>query len=271
MYRAYTLDFFGPNAEFVTRLFPIAIYPSQGQSWEQEWWQLFYQRLGQLGNFNLGPTTPSPVAQVLFAKSLRAGIPVYERAIQGTLSGRPVEGKLFAQVADTGYSLLLYGSVLLCPRGYLDNTINALAYITSTTQENPQYQTKSRQLMVQRSQTHHAIMRNNRNWFEQHMTSMRQMSALQSQSNQQFSAHLKSSGYSGAPQQPYTSNDYFTDHIKDSTSFNGPYSGHRITQQGQYEYWYTDRLGNYHGTNDPNFTPNQLNGNWYPISPLERQ
>ncbi|MDR4503601.1 MAG: hypothetical protein MRK01_02265 [Candidatus Scalindua sp.] len=269
MYSSYVLDLFGPNGEIITNLFPVAVYPSQGQNWEQVWLQLFHERVGHLGTFQFSPTIQSPLAQTLFPKASQAGIRVLEKNISGTLQGRQVEGKLFTLMADTGYSLIMYPSAFLCPKGLLSQTIETMRQIDVSQIQNPQYQVRSRQLMAERYQQHQILMRSSQNWFESHMASMRQASRMQSQSNQEFSAYLKSGGSTSAhDNNTFTPNDQFTEYLRDNTTFDDPYSGHRISQPGQYEYWYTDRLGNYHGTNDPNFDPNSLVGNWYGITPL---
>jgi hypothetical protein len=85
------------------------------------WQQLFTERFGSLGRFQLGQTVDSPLAADLFAKSSRTpGIRIFERDIRGELNGEAVEGKLFALVGQTNFgSLIIYPSALLAPKGRL--------------------------------------------------------------------------------------------------------------------------------------------------------
>lgn len=269
MYSTYVVDFFGPSGEVSTALFPVAVYPSMGEDWEQVWLQLFDERVGRLGSFQVGPTVQSELAPQLFPKAYAAGIPVLEKSVAGTLQGAPVEGKLFALIGETQVSLIMYPSVVLAPQGRMPETIAALAGIARSQIDHPEYTAKSQQIMRQRLQIHQQLMQSRQDWFNAHMASMRQASQMRSQSNEQFSARLRSSGTS--PGDPgYTTNDQFTDHLRDSTTFLDPYTGDRITQLGRHEYWFTDSLGNYYGTDDPNFEPSMLDGDWSAITPLDR-
>jgi hypothetical protein len=144
-----------------------------------------------------------------------------------------------------------------------------MSRINASRVENPQYKMRSQQIMAQRNQHAQAIMQSRQDWFEVHNASMRQASQMRFQSAQAFSEYLKSGGIASRDN-PYTTNDQFTDYLRDTTTFNDPYTGHRVTQQGRYDYWFTDRLGNYYGTNDPNFNRHSLRGEWFPITPLGR-
>lgn len=66
----------------------------------------------------------------------------------------------------------------------------------------------------------------------------------------------------------YNSSAAFNDAITGHTSFNDPYSGHQIKQEGHYNYWYTDGQGEYYGTDDASFDPSSLQGNWQNVQPL---
>ncbi|MEZ5653013.1 MAG: hypothetical protein R3E87_20965 [Burkholderiaceae bacterium] len=266
MYTFYAVDFTGPGGEFVTYLTPTAVYVRTGQHWESMWLSLFNERVGVLGRLWLGETRRihSPA---LFPNAVRLGIPVFEREIAGSIGNQPVQGRLFALVADLGYAVILYPHVAVAPRGLWPQMVEALQMIAASQTENPQVAARSRQIMQSRMQQAQASMQASRNWFNAFQSTMRQASELRSQNNREFGLYLRSQhrSYQGSD---YTTNDMFTDYLRDTTTFRDPYTGYQVAQPGQYEYWYTDSLGHYYGTDDPNFDPNSLTGNWTGIAPL---
>lgn len=259
-YSSFVLDIFGPYGEVYTALMPRAVYPAMGENWEQIWLQLFDERIGRHGNFQMGPTTDSPLSQALFPQSSAYGIPVYERAIVGTFNGIQVEGRLFATIGQTQTSLLLYPSALLAPQGRLPAVIDVMAKVASSQVDDPRYTQASQRVMAFRMQQHQALMQSNQNWFAGHMASMRQASQMQSQSNQQFSSSLTST---------YTTDDQFTDYLRSTTTFMDPWLGQQVSHMGQHDYWFTNGLGNYIGSDDPLYEPSPLTGDWSRIEPLQ--
>ncbi|GAB4116022.1 MAG: hypothetical protein Tsb0027_06960 [Wenzhouxiangellaceae bacterium] len=116
-------------------------------------------------------------------------------------------------------------------------------------------------------QAYQARQQGNQAAFDAHQRNMAQRSAMMDQNHAGFMNNLRNT-----PSRPvdsdYDSHDAFIDGIHDSTSFQDPYSGRQITQDGDYDYWYQDNLGNYYGTDDPGFDPHSLQGNWERIEPL---
>ena len=259
-FSSYVLDFFGPHGEVSTALMPRAVYPAMGENWEQVWLQLFDERVGRFGDFQIGPTMESALAQALFPQSFAYRIPIYERGFTGTFQGIPVDGRLFATVGQTQTSLILYPSAVFAPRGRLPAAIDALARMAASQTDDPRYAQASQQLMANRMQQHRQMMQANQSWFAGHMASMRQASQMQTQSNQQFSASLKST---------YTTDDQFTDYVRDTTTFLDPWSNQQVYQMGQHDYWFTDGLGNYIGSDNPLYEPSPLTGDWNRIEPLQ--
>jgi len=119
-------------------------------------------------------------------------------------------------------------------------------------------------------QAYQARQQGNQTAFDAHQRNMAQRSAMMDQNHAGFMDNLRNT-----PSRPadsdYDGHDAFIDGIHDSTSFQDPYSGQQITQDGDYDYWYQDNLGNYYGTDDPGFDPHSLQGNWQRIEPLSPQ
>lgn len=120
-------------------------------------------------------------------------------------------------------------------------------------------------------QAYQARMQGNQAAFDAHQRGMAERSAMMDQNHAAYMDSLRNtptrppgSDYSS----DYDGHDAFIDAIHDSTSFQDPYSGQQITQDGDYDYWYQDNLGNYYGTDDPGFDPHSLQGNWERIEPL---
>jgi len=119
-------------------------------------------------------------------------------------------------------------------------------------------------------QAYQARRQGNQAAFDAHQRNMAQRSAMMDQNHANFMGELRNTP-SRPPGGDYDSHDSFIDGIHNSTSFQDPYSGHQITRDGVYDYWYQDNLGNYYGTDDPDFDPNSIQGNWQRIEPLTPQ
>jgi len=119
-------------------------------------------------------------------------------------------------------------------------------------------------------QAYQARRQGNQAAFDAHQRNMAQRSAMMDQNHANFMGELRNT-----PSRPaagdYDGHDAFIDGIHDSTSFHHPYSGSQTTRDGVYDYWYQDNLGNYYGTDDPDFDPHSLQGNWQRIEPLTPQ
>ncbi|WP_157971976.1 hypothetical protein [Pleomorphovibrio marinus] len=116
------------------------------------------------------------------------------------------------------------------------------------------------------SQDHQARMAQQQQQFNAHQQNMASMRQTYHQQNQAWYDRNFGSSGSGS----YSGNAAVTDAITGYSSFNDPYTGQQIKKEGHYNYWYTNEFGEYHGTDDPNFQPeNHYSGNWKPIKPLK--
>jgi len=86
--------------------------------------------------------------------------------------------------------------------------------------------------------------------------------------NDKWLQNFRSSGNNTSGNVDYSGHYKTIDSINETTSFFDESTGSRVTQDGQYDYWATDGQGNYVGSDDPNFDPNALEGNWQAVVPL---
>lgn len=135
---------------------------------------------------------------------------------------------------------------------------------------NPQWDQKKSEIIDMESrrmsQDHQARMAQQRAQFNSHQQNMASMRESFDQHNQAWRERNFGSGGSSS----YSGNASVIDAITGYTSFSDPYTGQQIKKEGNYNYWYTNEFGEYHGTDDPNFKPqNHYSGNWKPIQPLK--
>ncbi len=114
-------------------------------------------------------------------------------------------------------------------------------------------------------QEHQQRMANRNQQFQQHQSNMQQMRLGFEQQNQSWYERNLGTGGSSS----YSSTEQFLDGaITGKTTFNDPYTGQQIKQDGHYNHWYTNEFGEYQGSDDPSYDPNMYGGgNWQPIQP----
>ncbi len=113
---------------------------------------------------------------------------------------------------------------------------------------------------------HQQNMANRQAAFDAHQQRMGTMSQMQDASFNNYMNNLQNSG-SYSHVSDYNSQDAFVDQIHERSTFNDPWSGQEKHLEGQYDYNYTNGLGEYYRTNDPNFNHHSLQGDWRPIQP----
>ena len=262
IFQAYHLEFLGPEGEIFLGLKPVTIVSMMGQNLGNVWQQQLSQSLSQnMQRVQLGPIQRSQTALEVFDAgqygNMAQGL---ERAISGTLNGRPMEGVTFVLQLGDQWASIMACIVVLCPKGNLTRTMAIYRKINSSRIDNPQY--------IQRTQQLLAITQQNQQYqFNQHQANMRAQSQAWDERNAAWLRDFNSSSPDGSSGSSYNSHDSFIDYLRGTTTFDDPYSGYQIQQDGQYDYWYTDGLGNYHGTNDPGFNPASLDGDWQAITP----
>jgi len=197
----------------------------------------------------------------------------WEIPFRGQQAEQAVEGMIFVihtpwpQLGNAGF---LEIELVAAPADRFEQALAAYRSVLSSRQHNPDYIARKNQLNHQMSQQsaarHQQNMQNMRANFNAHQARMRDIYAASDARHESFMNQLRSTptttGSSG-----YSSHDAFIDQTHERSTFTDPYTGQEVHREGQYDYWYTDGQGNYHGTDDPNFNPHSLQGDWRAIEP----
>lgn len=211
--------------------------------------------------------------QVKRQEQMGQWLETWEVPFSGQQAGQPVRGMLFVihtpwpQIGNAGF---LEIELVAAPADQLDQAIAAYRSVLSTRQHNPDYIARKNQFNQQMSQRmaarHQQRMQNARANFDAHQARMRDIYAASDARHESYMNQLRSTptttGSSG-----YSSHDAFIDQTHERSTFTDPGGGQEVHRDGQYDYWYTDGQGNYHGTDDPTFNPHSLQGNWRAIEP----
>ena len=210
----------------------------------------------------------------------------YKVAINGQRNGSAYTGEIgisiFKQATAMGeFGIVQLSGIGIAPSEHYEETKAIGERIAQTTTYNPAYEQRMEQINQrvrqqmaianqQRSQqaatAHQQRMAQRNAAFNAHQQRMGQMSQMQDQSFNNYMEGLRnSSSYNSGTD--YNSQDAFIDQIHERSTFNDPWSGQEQHMDGQYDYNYTNGLGDYYRTNDPSFDPNSLQGNWQQIEP----
>jgi len=268
LFHFYQRDYFGPEGEVVTYLFPFNVYRILNEDFDEVWAGKFHAKLAGLGSFTLGPTTTSAYRDRLLPAGIPDSIAFLERSFNGVLADkRRVEGRTFAMAVNGPFSSIIAAYVVMTPAGKWQQTLETFAGILQSGIEHPEFMRHSQQVGLRKMQLAQSQMANRQRIHNEHMKTMRQLNEYQSIANREFSSRMLQQSESLA-ESAYGSSEAFNDYMKGTTSFNDPYTGYQISQQGQFDSWYTDNYGNYIGTNNPNFDASSMNGFWNKIDPL---
>jgi len=173
-------------------------------------------------------------------------------------------------------------SIFLAPDNHYENSLAITREMAKNTVPNPAYeqrmdqinqrvmqqmQVQNQQRMAQSAAAHRQRMANNQAAFNAHQQNMRSMSQTQDASYNSYMNGLRNSGSYSSNGSDYSSHNAFIDQMHERSTFNDPYSGQEMHLDGQYDYNYTNGLGDYYRTDDPSFDPNSLQGDWQQIEP----
>lgn len=266
-----------------------------GNSFDQAYRQAIQTALqGTLQNPSVGQMEPDhetaslPRYQKMAQRLAAQGQQVnpYKVALTGQRNGQSFKGEIgisiFRQATAMGeFGIVQLSGIGIAPSEHYDEVKAIGKRITQTTAYNPAYEQRmeqinqrvSQQMAIanqQRSQqaaaAHQQRMARNQAAYNAHQQRMGQMSQMQDQSFNSYMNGLRNSGsYNSGT--GYSSQDAFIDQIHERSTFNDPWSGQEQHMDGQYDYNYTNGLGDYYRTNDPSFDPNSLQGNWQQIEP----
>jgi two-component sensor histidine kinase len=293
----YKLEYTGPNGEFSRGFAEISPYGAiNGKSFEQAYREAIPKMIGnELTQVSVGNIKPSPEAEALpqfqkMAQKLgRQGMRInaLEIEISGQRNGQPYRGLLgFVQGTQNSamgeMGMLLPATIFVAPANQYEQALNVVREIGRNTVSNPAYeqrmdqinqrvmqqmQVQNQQRSAQAAAAHRQRMANNQAAFNAHQQNMQSMSQAQDASYNSYMNGLRNSGSYNSTGSNYSSHDAFIDQMHERSTFNDPYSGQEMNLDGQYDYNYTNGLGDYYRTDDPSFDPNSLQGDWQQIEP----
>ena len=289
----YQVDFVGPNDELIRNVRALNYFSMAGQSFDSAWQysanQALQGTLERLEVGRLGPSEVLPRTRLVRELSQRVQVQALEAPVRGMRNGKQFAGVVHVvnmptpQDPNSGTVMV---EVLLAPAPSLEQLRQIHFQISQSREDNPQYQqaasqmsqqamardrAQSQQWMAQSQAAHQQRMASNQAQFDAHQQRMQSQSQSFDQMNQQWMSDFRSSGgsaWAGSGGDGYGSHEAFIDQIHGQQSFADPYSGQQMQMDGQYDYNYTNGLGDYYRTDDPNFDPNSLSGDWQAIDPM---
>ncbi len=266
----YKFDFLSSRGELARNFAPIRFSPAFGQPLNRFWPQTIRQLMQPFGQFSTGQPTQANYGRYLYPEGVNIqGLQMLESYVSGTRNGQPFEGVCIAFLAYGSYSSQITGVVIVGPKGQFNNTFETVRQMFQSQQKNHQYTQRINQINQRKMQMNQQVMKQRQMAFQSGQASYKALAKAYDSSNAAFNAYLRGSSSSGSSYGSYSSQDGFNDHLQGVTSFDDAYHGHRVKQNGEYDYWYTDGFGNYYGTNDAGFNPNSLQGSWkraYPVN-----
>lgn len=266
-----------------------------GKSFDQAYREVLPVALnGMLENPSLGQLESDPEAesQPQFQKvaqrmaSQGQQIRAYKVAVNGQRNGSAYKGDInfyiFKQQTAMGeFGIVQLVGIGVAPAAHYEDMKAIGKKITKTVVTNPAREQRMEQINQrvmqqmaianqQRSQqaaaAHQQRMAQRQGAFNAHQQRMGQMSQMQDQSFNSYMDGLRNSGSNNSGS-GYSSHDAYIDQIHERSTFNDPWSGQEQHMDGQYDYNYTNGLGDYYRTNDPSFDQNSLQGDWQQIEP----
>ncbi len=292
----FHLEIRGPGGELIKALGISQYSQLMGTSFEQVLHQMTMRGLGgEIQNLSVGSFQRSATLEgsAQFQKAMQYGsgrgmrVQGLEAPLKGSRNGNPVAGILYvghfssASLQGTG---TIQGTVVAAPPEGLENAVRINDQITRSYRPNPQFEQRMQQVnagAMQRSNAEHQRwmassraqhqqrMADNQARFNSHQQMMQGQNQANDQQHAQWMENFRNSGSSAWSGSDYTGHDSYIDGIHERSTFQDPYSGQQVSQDGQYDNWYNNGLGEYYGTDDPSFDPNSMEGNWERIEPLQ--
>ena len=197
---------------------------------------------------------------------------VYELTISGNMHGQPWKGEAGFAIMDYSRQMggqirggiIMYGAVQIAPaQNYakFDAQCKLIKYATDPHWDAIQ-SNRIKQQTQQANRSHQSRMASNQAAFDATQKAHRETQAAYQASNDAWYDRNLGAG------SEYNSTSSFNDAMIGHSTFNDAYSGHQTRQEGHYDYWYSNGLGEYYGTDDANFNPASLQGDWQSVQPL---
>lgn len=285
-YDRYLVDVAAPDGSLIRGLGSATYFHAGGATFDSLVERMALAGVQGIQDLSYGEFTPNervmsrPKYQQAIERARANGIQLeaVHLPFQGTISDRAVEGRL-----EVDHSLFTEGGqhvggivnvvLLMSAPGKIESLIRTSDAISERFQANPQYDgARSRvidQATARMSEAHQRRMAQNQAQFNAHQEMMKGRYEASYAQNDQWLKNFRSGGGSGSGSQEYSGHEKFIDSLRETTSFDDPNSASRTSQDGQFERWATDGQGNYIGSDDPNFDPGALEGNWQEAQPLD--
>ena len=281
-YVQFLVDLRGPKGQCFREIGATNYVGMMGGSFQQALADMKQAGLnGLIDNPDIGPMENSedirnlPQFQEALNMASQTGntIEAWQMSLSGTQMGEPVKGIMYvlnfpiSGMRNTG---VISSIIVVSPEEEFEEAREQNLAIIRSQEPNPEIAQRKQQIsqmVMQRMQAQHqANMSALQQMHNSHQQMMKGLYEASDARHQQWMNSQFGSGSSGGSD--YSGHDAFIDQIHEQTSFQDPYTGQTIQQDGQYDYWYTNGMGDYYGTNDPSFNANSLQGNWQSIQPL---
>ena len=288
----YNVEMNGPRGEMIRALGNAQYGQMAGKNFEQAWYQTVMAGLqGEFEQINFGTFQPDPLAQQnalkvqVIQRLLSQGgqVQCLQVPISAQRNGQMIKGVVTIMRVDASPAMgsVTVGCAIAPASGY-DQLMQARTGIINNYEPNPAYeqrreqiqagvqnqiQTYHNQQMAASQSAHQQRMAQNQANFNAHQQRMNEMSQTQDASFNNYMNNARNSHNSAWSNNDYTGHDAVIDGIHGRSTFENPDTGYDISLDGDYKYNYTDGLGNYYRTDDPNFDPASLQGNWYQVNP----
>ncbi|MEQ9438249.1 MAG: hypothetical protein RIG62_04345 [Cyclobacteriaceae bacterium] len=288
----YNVEMSGPRGEMIRSLGNAQYGQMVGKSFEQAWYQTVMAGLqGEFGQINFGTFQPDPLAQQnalkikVIQRLLSQGgqVQCLQAPISAQRNGQMIKGIVTIMKMDISPAM---GSVTvgcaIAPASEHDQLMQARASIIDNYVPNPAYEQRREQIqagvqnqiqayhnqqMAASQSAHQQRMANNQAAFNAHQQRMGQMSQTQDASFNNYMNNSRNNNSSAWSNSGYSGQNAIVDQIHERSTFENPDTGYDISLDGQYDYNYTNGLGDYYRTNDPSFDQNSLQGDWQLVDP----
>lgn len=283
-YARYVLDLTGPEG-MIRGLGMLTYQRFAGQEFEPVVERAVRTALQGFEGLEFGEIEPNKrrMGQARFQEGIRQArangmdLQAVQAPFRASSNGRTIAGRV-----EVDHSLFFDGGQHtggMVSIGLLVSTPDRLATLTRISdaiglgfEPNPAYDGARAKVIdtvaARQYSEHQQRMSNNQAQFESHQKMMQGRYDSAYEQNQQWLQDFRSSGTTPSGTRDYGSHERFIDSINETTSFDDPDSGQRTTRDGQFDRWATDGHGNYVGSDDPNFDPNALDGNYEEVDPL---
>ncbi|MDF9795464.1 hypothetical protein OKW21_000727 [Catalinimonas alkaloidigena] len=291
----FKLDISGPGGELsraYAQLFEYGVRNRKSfeQAYQEALGLILNNTLNQASVANLVPSQEGEqnkdfrkMAQKLSAQGMR--VSALEVAVNGQRNGQAYKGKIaIAKLTQSTVmgemGTLMPMALMLAPTKHYEQSEAIIKKIGENTVSNPAHEQRMDQINQQVMQqmavanqqrsanaaaAHRQRMANNQAAFD---ASQRNISEMNQIRDAQHNSYMNSMSNSGSySTNGYSSQDAYIDQIHERSTFNDPWSEQERHMDGQYDYNYTNGLGDYYRTDDPSFDQNSLQGDWQQIEP----